>query len=105
MSGHSGSPHLAGSSTEDSETAYTAPTTHDHDVRQTTLGAWEIEDNGRPPFILSLAEYKLLAIAGVRPVFNIISRSLLMVSSGWIFPGWYALNLYMPNVIVADGYL
>ncbi|KAH8087124.1 major facilitator superfamily domain-containing protein [Cristinia sonorae] len=30
------------------------------------LGAWEIEDDGRPPFILSVAEMKLLAISGVK---------------------------------------
>ncbi|TCD63062.1 hypothetical protein EIP91_006049 [Steccherinum ochraceum] len=63
MSGPGASPPLHGSSIDDSDTARTDPSGYHHPTSR--LGAWEIEDNGRLPFILSVAEIKLLAIAGV----------------------------------------
>ena len=66
MSGHGASP--PDSPPDGSETAYNDPNSYRQET-MTNLGSWEIEDNGRLPFILSYAELKLLGIAGVRVLF------------------------------------
>lgn len=60
------------------------------DTRQkSALEEYEQSGEGRPPFILTYTEVKLLGIAGVRAVLRpSCLRLLLIYLSGWLFLGW-----------------